>query len=217
MSSLLVKFSRVSGDPVSRLLRVGWSFRKRGLHLRTLNRLKPSYDAFDGGLDLDGDGVECDDLDAALKRAETWENYALTFGSKAGYVDVYIFGIDETGFCITVGLEFSVVSYHTNESDPGQWMWGLLSGLVTDLQVLVCGYGRDNAYNVMHEALDPAAVVARLRRGDLFVMAAPTYHAISLTLVGMNEMEKLLADLPKNERLRHGMFGQYQMIWRIPY
>lgn len=213
-----IKLSRLRGsvlDAVERIeemVCIPWHCR-----LQESALLRPSYDAFDGGLELDGELEPCESMRAVARVAEAGKPFALvylSFDTRANFV-VYFFDLSEDGFRATVSVESSYVWFRNDEFGPGRWFEGFLISLVSAFGADVCGYGRDAAYSLMHESLEPAAILDRLRTGDLFELPNPIFHAISVGLINRSEIVALMKSRPCSPRLEYKVAPGYHVLMDI--
>lgn len=214
-----VKFSRLRGsvlDMVERLddqLCEPWRCR-----LQESVSLRPSYDAYDGGLELDGELKPCETIQDVERVAKVGKPFALVYVSydTRATFSVYVFDIAEDGFGATVAVESSMVWFRNDEhSTPGRWFEGFLISLVAALRADVCGYGRDAAYGIQHESLEPAQILARLRTGDLLELPNPIFHAISIDLIDRSEIISLMKKRPCSPRLEYKISPDHHVLMDV--
>lgn len=178
-------------------------FRPRRIRLKEFGWLQPSYDEYDGGLELAADLVSCDDEDEALAKCAGWENFGLSYlvPDVPGYINLYFFAISDSGMGLSLSFDSSVLYYQSSKHQQGEWLESFLIGMFETIQTDVCGYGV--AYRVQHEPLDPAEVVSLLQQGKLLSLSPPTFHALAPGLIDREELLRLLTSRPKSQYLRY--------------
>ncbi|MCX4240155.1 hypothetical protein [Paraliomyxa miuraensis] len=213
-----IKFSRLRGsvlDAVERIedaVCVPWHCR-----LQESALLRPSYDAFDGGLELDGELEPCESMRAVAQVAKAGKPFALvylSYDTRANFV-VYFFDVAEDGFRATVSVESSYVWFRNDEYSPGRWFEGFLISLVSAFGADVCGYGRDDAYGLKHESIEVADILERLRTGDLLELPNPIFHAISVELIERSEIVSLMRSRPCSPRLEYKVAPGYHVLMDV--
>jgi hypothetical protein len=210
-----VKFSRIHGETLEVLERLDKALREPWQSpLREVIRLKPSYDDFDGGLELDGDFRKCESPRDAIEMAAGSDAFGLVYSARKIPADFcfYLFDIGPGEFSVTSAFESSIVYYKNDEFDSGEWLEGLLTSIVCALKPLVCGYGCDDAYRCRHESLNPDAVLARLRTGELLGLPRPIFHAIATSLIDKSEIDALIAQYNPAPILKYRMAPGYNIL-----
>jgi hypothetical protein len=207
-----VRFSRAPGTAEDVLTRFDFRvLQAHGLEFDRFAALRPDQDpltaAYTGGLDLDGEMVPCTSRAEALSLARDRSAWGLSFLMRPAraHVNLYLFAPDRDSVGVAMSFDSSILGYQTQELAPGEWLRGLLITTVSALACQVCGYGADDAYRVSYQPLEPGAVIARVRSGELFQKRYPIFHAISVDLLAAEEMDGLLERCPKN------MFFQYAL------
>jgi hypothetical protein len=194
-SPTCVKFSRIGGEVFEAMHRLQETlyepFRST---LREAVRLRPSGEAYDGGLELAGPIEPCDSLEKAQRIVEGASSFALVFLAHQIPAEFYLYLYDfrADSFGLTLTIESSIIYYRNDDRPSGQWLEALLTATVCTLKPFVCGYGRDAAYELKHEPLDPAVLMARLRSGELLSLPRPIFHAISTSLIESTEIESMI-------------------------
>jgi hypothetical protein len=213
-----VKFSRAQGDVFEALRLVGDALRKWKVELNRFGRLALSGDEYDGGLELTGDMVPCATLEEGMRLTRGLGQFAFSYLAKParGYWNLYIFDVAPDSFSVTMDFETSFLSYESEALAMGEWFKAVLLTTVKALKVDVCGFGSDDAYRIRHELLDTEKLLARLREGDLLEIQRPVFHAISLSLIGVPEMQALLASRPVNQFLKYTVSGAYHVLAAVP-
>jgi hypothetical protein len=219
-----VKFSRVPGTGEEVLSRLESEvLHAHGLEYSEFAALRPDTDpdtaAYTGGLDLAKEMVPCRSRQEALSLARGWTAWGISFLARQvpGNVNLYLFDFQKDSLGAAISFDSSMVYFATEELEKGEWLRRLLIAVVSALGCTVSGYGRDSAYRVGYVPLEPAALLTRLRAGDLFVMPFPNFHAITVDLVKPEEMDDLLARLPKSEFLKYGVATTgYHILSMLP-
>ena len=177
--------------------------RPRRIRLSEYGWLQPSYDNYDGGLELAADLVSCDDEDEALAKCARWENFGLSYlvPDIPGDINLYFFSISDSGMGLSLSFDSSILYYQATKYRQGDWLESFLIAMYEAIQTDVCGYGV--AYRVQHEPLDSAEVLNRLREGDLLSLSPPTFHALAPKLIERDEVLRLLASRPTSKYLRY--------------
>lgn len=218
----MVKFSRISGTPEELLGRLDEGvLREFGFDYYECAPLRPDLDPspYNPGLELVHDLIRCNSREQALRMAAPWGAWTVSFLARRvpGHLDVVFFDIEPNAFSVTMGLDPGVISYETEELAGGEWIRRLLIGITVTCRCSVCGFGRDDAYCVRYETLDPDAMVQRAGRGELFTMAFPNFNAISTKLIGVEVMNDLLLKLPKSEFMDYrAAIAGYHVISQLP-
>jgi hypothetical protein len=210
-----VKFSRIRGEILEALERLDKALREPWQSpLREVVRLKPSYDDFDGGLELDGDFIKCDSPRDAIEKAAGSDAFGLIYLARKIPAEFYfyLFDIGSEEFSVTLSLESSIVYYKNDEFDSGEWLEGLLTSIVCALKPLVCGYGRDAAYECKHESLNPEVILERLRAGELLGLPRPIFHSIATSLIDKSEIDALIAQYKPAPSLKYRMAPGYHIL-----
>ena len=213
-----VKFSRIGGEVLPVLDRLDAALRQRWqTQLKRVARLRPSNDAYDGGLKLDGEPEACDSPQSALgamKGAQAFGLIYLATGIPA-QLYFYLFDFAAGELSLTLSFDSSIVFFKSDEFERGQWLEGLLTTITCELKPLVCGYGRDAAYMCKHESLNPSLVLKRLRSGELLKLPKPIYHAISTSLIDTNEIVALIDEHKPEPRPRYRLAPGYHVLNNI--
>jgi hypothetical protein len=214
-----VKFSRLRGSVLELVERIEdqvcepWRCR-----LQESVVLRPSHDAYDGGLEFDGELEPCEtprDVERVVKVGKPFALVYLSSDTRATFA-LYVFDVGDDGYSATVAMESSMVWYRNDEySTPGRWFEGFLISLVGALRAEVCGYGRDAAYGINHESLDPAQILARLRTGDLLELPNPIFHAISVDLIDRSEILSLMKKRPCSPRLEYKISPDHHVLMDV--
>jgi hypothetical protein len=219
-----VKFSRVPGTAEDVLARLDLTaLPPCELEYSEFAALRPDTDpltaAYTGGFDLAGDMVPCRSRQEALALARKWTAWGISFLGRQvrGNVNLYLFDFQKDSVGAAASFDTSLLYYESEELERGEWLRRMLMTLVEALGCQVCGYGADDAYRVGYVPLDPSALLKRLRSGDLFKMPYPNFHAISADLVKPDEMNELLARLPKGDFFKYGLVTTgYHILSCIP-
>ena len=203
-----VKYSRVPGTPEEALLRFDEQVLPTcGLEYSGFAALVPDDDPWTEGFDLADDIVDCHAREEALALARGRGAWGLVFLARRipGDVHFHALEIRQDSFGTLLTFDESMVYAEDHQFGKGEWLVRLFTRIAETLGCDMCGYGRDDAYEKGYDALEPATVLARLRAGELFTMAWPNFHAISVKRVTPEEMNDLLARLPK------GQFFKYEL------
>jgi hypothetical protein len=213
-----VKFSRIHGALVESLERLDEALSRRWEStLRHVARLQPSFDDYDGGLELVGEFQECDSPRKASAMMERSDAFGLIYVARVIPAMFYFYLFDRAPkeFSITLSVDSSIVYYRTDDFDSGQWFEGLLTTIVCALRPSVCGYGYDDAYGIKHESLDPGVVLSRLRSGELLGLRRPTFHAISTKLIEKSEIDALIEQYKPNPSPNYRMAPGYHILGSV--
>lgn len=213
-----VKFSRVRGklwDEVERLERTlsgRWK-----TELRRAARLRPSHKTYDGGLELEGDIVNCRSIADAMSITEGSKAFGLIYLARPvpAHLYFYFFDMAADAFSFSLSIESSIVYYRNDDFPSGCWLEGVLTSIVCSMGPLVCGYGADNAYQLQHVPLDPDVVLTRLRSGELLRLPRPTFHAISTKLIDKNEIDALIEQYKPSPSPNYRMAPGYHVLGSI--
>lgn len=214
-----VKFSRLRGSVLDMVDRFAeqvcepWRCR-----LQEAALLRPSHDAFDGGLELDGELEPCETTRGVARLLKTGRPFALAYASfdtRATFA-LYVFAVSDDGFAATMAIESSMVWFRNDEhSTPGRWFEGFLISVAGALQADVCGYGRDDAYGIKHESLEPNQILARLRTGDLLELPNPIFHAVGVDLIDRSEILALMKKRPRSPRLEYKISPTHHILMDV--
>lgn len=218
-----VKFSRIPGTPSEAYARLAAEFFPLfKIRPRDFVRLRRSNDPYDAGMAEHGDRVEVTD---AARYAELAKDEPL-FGSshEVPYVPAYLylhcFDVEPSAFSMTSVVSSSLVYFQNHEYDAGQWLKAALALLTATLGAQVCGFGPGAHYDVAYESLDPDEVLSRLRSGQLFDIWYPTFHAISIDLIGVEEFDGLMQSRKvtlATQDLQHEIsISGYHLLWNLP-
>jgi len=184
------------------------------MELTGIARLCPSYDRFDGGLEMVGEVLPCFSESEAIEIARGWHSFGLIHLARRtrGNIYQYFFDLDGPeaypdgfgdflsrsgiGFCTTISFDDCILHHHDDEYDRGEWLARFLLLMTEALEVSVCGYASDDDYAVNHEPLDPQRVMQRLRQGDFARFRFPHFHAIGTDLLDAAQLQKILRQYP---------------------
>jgi hypothetical protein len=193
---IFIKFSRITGNPFLVLAHVQEAMaRNWGSTIREVVQLRPSQDAYDGGLELAGDFLPCDSVRELRTLAGGWREFAVVYVVRDVPAEcyLYVFGIDEADFGVTAAVDSSLVWYRNDDyPEPGKWFEGFLITIATAFEPAVCGYGRDDAYRIKHESIDANAILDNVRDGKLLTIPQPVFHAIRRDLIDKDEIDALM-------------------------
>jgi len=204
-----VKFSKInySMEKILRKLQAevlgSWN-----IVIESAGQLRASNLSFDGGLELVDDLLHpcVNELDA-LKMASKWEALGLVYKVPMVPCNIflYFFNISPEGCACTLSFDSSLVFFESDDFSKGQFLTGFLTAITAALDVDVCGYGSDNAYEVKHETLDIDLVLERLKMGNLMTIKNPMFHAFSSRVIKSKEANALMENNPKNPNLRYSV------------
>jgi hypothetical protein len=213
-----IKFSRIPGAPFTVLARLEEALEQWNISLRRFARLRPSGDAYDGGLELANGMTDCKTLDEARRLAQGGIPYALSYLATEvrGSWNLYVFDVSEDSFSATISFDTPFLSYESERFAEGEWFKAVLVEIVKALQAEVCGYGADDAYRIKHESLVPSELLKRLREGDLLNISYPVFHAFRASLLSSEEIRKLMQSRPVNRFLKYTMSGGYHVLAAVP-
>ena len=203
-----VKFSRVPGTIEDALKRIELrTFSQFGLEYDSFGAMRPDDDPWTGGFSLVDESVPCRSRVEALSLAGKWTAWGLSFLARQvpGYFNLEFFEIENDSFAVAGSFDTSMLSFESDEFAEGQWLRGLFVAVVAALGCQICGYGKDDAYQTRYESLSPAVILERLRKGEVFTMPDPSFHAISVDLVSPEEMTSLWEQLPRDKHLKYGI------------
>lgn len=188
-----IKFSRIRGTPADAYRRLADDF-IAPLHLErhSFVRLTRTDDPYYVGYVADEEWTACASIEELVELARPHDK----FGSVhlvpyiPGYIYFHVVDIDDEGFTFTAEIDSGLVAWESDGDPAGQWFKAMLTTLCAALGAEVCGYGR--AHEIGYEPLDTQDVLARLRSGELLKTWYPTYHAISVELLGVDELRSLM-------------------------
>jgi hypothetical protein len=141
-----------------------------------------------------------------------------------GYVYFEVFDVTEDSFSIASSIDTGLVAWDFRRWDrghPDRWFKVMLITLTAALRAEVCGWGRDNHYNIKYESLSPANEVARLRSAEILQDSAfPIFHAISLDRISEKDVQILLRKhdvlaKPRGMEYEVSPFG-YHLLYMLP-
>lgn len=225
-----INFSRFEGDLFAAVERVHEELCPpfRSVLVRSVF-LRPSAEPYDGGLEAVGEQEPCKTLADVQLLAGTGRAFGLVYLAADTRAEFHLafHDITKEGFTITGSVESSLVYFKDDEhSTAGQWFESWLIALVTALRPSVCAYG--NTYLMdpnadlslvlealrrpRYVALDPADVLARLRKGDLLELPSPVFHAISTSLTDRAEIDRLMKQRPCAPRLAYKLAPEHHVL-----
>jgi hypothetical protein len=195
-------------------------FERWDVTIDRIGELRPSHSKFDGGLELVNDKLyEVASEREALEAGQRWHALGLIYRVRGvpAQIYLYFFNAAAASCSFTMSIDESLVYFTSDDYGPGQWLAGFLSAVVAAVEADVCGYGRDNAYEVRHESLDPAQVVERLRDGNLLQIGNPSFHAFVPAIISQRDVKELFNSRPRHRKAKLSVtLAGYSIIYSLP-
>lgn len=137
---------------------------------------------------------DCDGWDELLAHAAAEPTQAVHFFSAPAKDDVYVYQWEVNGERrLSAELGNGRLRYFESDDYPvGRYQVALMLALAVAGDVDVCAYGKDYDEELF-AALDPAAVLERLRRGVLMTKWTPAVFLISTRAIPKAEVEAAIA------------------------
>jgi hypothetical protein len=179
--------------------------------------LRPSGDAYDGGLELAGDFVDISELSQLNGLFREGTPFGLSYLARDVHAnfDVYFFDVAHDRFGISIDVESSLVWYGNSEFTPGRWFEGFVLAIVNALRPEVVGYGRDAALPTSHESLDVSIVLKRLRDGQLISLPHPIFYAISTKVISVEEVAEIRRRYVGSPRIEYKLAPGYHLFMDV--
>jgi len=193
-----------------------------------------SDDPYEGGYEMDGEEMppceSMEDVRALIAEGRAFCLIYLSSDTRANFY-VHFTEIEADAFTVTIDVETSFIYYRNDEYERGQWFEAWLTSLAIAIGADICVYGVTEVLDAsmpmeellerlqepLYEALDPATVLDRLRRGDLLALPDPGFHAISIDLIESSEIQSLVKKGPCAPRLVYRAAPGYHILANISF
>lgn len=192
-----VRYTRIEGDLAARMAMLEPMFERWNCGFTRVIPLRTSKGPdSEGGLEYIGppaDATTLPEVLAAARRSDL--PFALVCSARAPRAPFSLVFFDRAklGFALSVGLNPRLVAYEDEKLPQGRWLDGLLTSIVEVFEPLACSYGTTPPGKLDYTSVDPAALVTSLRSGELLALPRPVLHAISTSLVTLQEVQAILA------------------------